>query len=86
MIAKTTANYNLRQVSQRIHRLDERLVQQLEHIYELVQSSLAFAQVVAIEQVRAANPLVYCFQLAEDPEAFFIEGGVLTRNCFGYLG
>jgi DNA polymerase II len=41
---------------------------------------------VAIEQVRAANPFVYCFQLAEEPEAFFIEGGVLTHNCFGYLG
>jgi DNA polymerase elongation subunit (family B) len=86
MIAKTMANYKLRQVSQRIHRLDERLVQQLERVYELVQSSLTFAQVLAIEQVRATNPFVYCFQLAEEPEAFFIEGGVLTHNCFGYLG
>jgi DNA polymerase-2 len=71
---------------QRIRRLGVRLVQQLERIHALVQSSLAFAQVVAIERVRAANPFVYCFQLAEEPAAFFIEGGVLTHNCFGYLG
>jgi intein/homing endonuclease len=85
MIAKTTANCKLLQVSQRIHRLEERLDSSWSMNYELVQSSLAFAQVVAIEQVRA-NPFVYCFQLAEEPEAFFIEGGVLTHNYFGYLG
>jgi DNA polymerase elongation subunit (family B) len=86
MVAKATANGKLHQVSRRIRRLNERLIQQLERIRELVQSSLAFAQVVAVERVRAAHPFVYCFQLAEEPAAFFIEGGVLTHNCFGYLG
>ncbi len=86
IIAQATANCKLQQVSQRIHRLDERLVLQLKCAHELVQSSLAFAQVVAIERVSAPDPFVYCFQLAEEPAAFFIEGGVLTHNCFGYLG
>jgi DNA polymerase-2 len=86
MIVKSTANHKLHQVSQRLHRLDERLLQPLERRHELVRASLAFAPVVAIEQVRAANPFVYCFQLAEEPKGFFVEGGVLTHNCFGYLG
>jgi hypothetical protein len=86
MIAKATTSFKLHQVSQRIHRLDEQLTLRLEHVHELVQSSLAFVQVVAIERERATDPFVYCLQLAEEPAAFFIEGEVLTHNCFGYLG
>jgi DNA polymerase-2 len=86
MITKATASRKLQRVSQRIHRLDGRLGLQLDRVHELVRSPLAFAQVVDIERVKAADPFVYCFQLGEEPAAFFIEGGVLTHNCFGYLG
>ncbi|MBI3950001.1 MAG: hypothetical protein HY314_06055 [Acidobacteria bacterium] len=51
-----------------------------------VPSSLNFTRVRSVETVFSADQFVYCFKLADEPPAFFIEGGVLTHNCFGYLG
>ncbi len=49
-------------------------------------SSLKSARIASIEKVASAEKFVYCFEVEGDPAAFFIEGGVLTHNCFGYQG
>lgn len=55
-------------------------------ILRLIGPSLVFAPVTSVEIVPYNAPYVYCFELAEDPAAFLVEGGILTGNSFGYLG
>ena len=45
-----------------------------------------FAPVTSLEEIPYGKRYVYCFQLADEPTAFFAGGGVLTGNSFGYLG
>jgi DNA polymerase-2 len=52
----------------------------------LLRSSLGFAPVTSVENVVSSEKFVYCFEVDGEPAAFFIEGGVLTHNCFGYQG
>jgi len=52
----------------------------------ILRSALGCAQVVLVERVAYAEKFVYCFEIGGDPPAFFVEGGVLTHNCFGYQG
>ena len=52
----------------------------------LLHSSLGFGRVASVEKVAYAERFVYCFEVAGDPAAFFVDGGVLTHNCFGYQG
>ncbi len=61
-------------------------VEAIDLIAELNRSSLGFSRIVAIEPVASRERFVYCFEVDGDPAAFFIEGGVLTHNCFGYQG
>ena len=53
---------------------------------ELLHSPLGPAQVASVEKVAYSEKFVYCFEVAGEPAAFFIDGGVLTHNCFGYQG
>jgi len=55
-------------------------------LQHLLGSSLGRAQIVSVEEVVYFEKSVYCFEVGGDPAAFFIEGGVLTHNCFGYQG
>ena len=58
-------------------------------IEKLLEGDIGFVAVKQIEEVDAASPYVYCFQIAEDdnlPGFFTGSGGVLVHNCFGYLG
>lgn len=52
----------------------------------LLNSPLGFTRVVSVEEVPYSEKFVYCFEVEEEPAAFFVEGGVLTHNCFGYQG
>jgi intein/homing endonuclease len=58
-------------------------------IEKLLEGDIGFVAVKKIEEVEAASPYVYCFQIAEDsnlPGFFTGSGGILVHNCFGYLG
>lgn len=86
VVSKATARVKLEQLLQRRHRLSEKMIDRLSPLRRLVGSSLAFARVLSVEEVPYAEQFVYCVQLADAPAGFFTEGGILTHNCFGYLG
>ena len=52
----------------------------------LLESSLGSTRVAAIDEVPYAERFVYCVELADEPAAFVVAGGVLTHNSFGYQG
>jgi DNA polymerase elongation subunit (family B) len=52
----------------------------------LLRSPLGCVRIVSIEKASSTDKFVYCFEVDGDPAAFFINGGVLTHNCFGYQG
>jgi DNA polymerase elongation subunit (family B) len=52
----------------------------------MIHSPLGFARVRSVERIAYREKFVYCFEVDGDPAAFFLEGGVLTHNCFGYQG
>jgi DNA polymerase elongation subunit (family B) len=85
MVSKALAQVKLHQLLGKRLRL-ERFASRLAQYQRLVSSSLAFSPVIAIEEVAYDSPFVYCFELADEPTAFFTEGGILTANSFGYLG
>jgi len=83
--------YVLEQGQLRVKRADQLSVGDwipLAHSFDerLVESPLLFAPVKSLDRVPYDKPYVYCFQLVEEPAVFFVEGGVLTGNSFGYLG
>jgi DNA polymerase elongation subunit (family B) len=86
MVSRKTAQVKLQQILQKAHLLCDRSLDQLHELKRLVQSSLNFTRVTSVEAVPSADQFVYCFKLADEPPAFFVDGGVLTHNCFGYLG
>ncbi|OFX26950.1 MAG: hypothetical protein A2Z07_10230 [Armatimonadetes bacterium RBG_16_67_12] len=51
-----------------------------------LESPLIFSPITSVEEVPYNDRYVYCFRLADEPAAFFAEGGILTGNSFGYLG
>ncbi len=55
-------------------------------VAELLRSPLGCVRIVSVEKVAYPEKFVYCFEVDGEPAAFFIEGGVLTHNCFGYQG
>lgn len=87
MISRVTARSKLHQLlaSERLCG-DVQLLDRLQAYRRLAESSLIFAPVVSIEAVPYNRQYVYCFQLADEPTVFFVEGGILTSNSFGYLG
>ncbi len=86
MISRAIAQVKLHQILGRPRRLKESILGRLAQFRRLVTSSLAFGRVISIDEVPYDGRFVYCFQLADEPTAFFVEGGVLTGNSFGYLG
>lgn len=85
-VSRATAKMKLEQLRQRTHRFSHGLHETLHHLNTVVESSLVFAQIVAIDEIPSSADFVYCVRLAEEPAAFYIEGGILTHNSFGYLG
>ncbi len=59
---------------------------QRSSLERLIESALIPAQVISLEEAPYDGRYVYCFQLADEPTAFVVEGGILTGNSFGYLG
>ena len=53
---------------------------------DVAETSIGPGGVASVEKVAYAERFVYCFEVAGDPAAFFVDGGVLTHNCFGYQG
>jgi DNA polymerase-2 len=86
MVSRKTAQVKLKQISQNSHKLCSASLEHLCKLKLIVQSSLSFTRIRSVETVPSTSQFVYCFKLAGEPPAFFIEGGVLTHNCFGYLG
>ncbi len=86
MVSRAIAQVKLHQILGRPRRLKESILGRLAQFRRLVTSSLAFGRVISIEEVPSEDRFVYCFQLADEPTAFFVEGGILTSNSFGYLG
>jgi len=85
MVSKSMARVKLHQILEKRLRL-KRFTSQLAQYQRLAASSLSFSPVISIEEVIYDRPFVYCFELADEPNAFFAEGGILTANSFGYLG
>lgn len=86
VISKATARGKLDQVLERAGRLPSEIKAKLPHLDAVLKSSLIFARVLSVEEIPSEKQFVYCFRLAGDPAAFFVEGGILTHNSFGYLG
>jgi DNA polymerase elongation subunit (family B) len=86
MVSKALANLKLKQLENSKARGERHFADGLDRFRRLAHSSLIFARVTSVEQVAPASRSVYCFRLTREPTAFFIEGGVLTGNSFGYLG
>jgi DNA polymerase elongation subunit (family B) len=86
MISRKMADLKLKQVVQRSHRFEAWMHDRVFSLGRLHQSSLGFARIVSIEKVASTEKFVYCFEVDAEPAAFFLEGGVLTHNCFGYQG
>jgi DNA polymerase elongation subunit (family B) len=86
VISKATARAKLKQIQYRKDRLTAEIRSKLPQLEALLGSSLVFARVLSVEEVPTKEDFVYCFRLADEPAGFFIEGGILTRNSFGYLG
>jgi len=80
------ASLKLTQVMKKSHRLGGEMRDRASALQQLLRSSLGFSRIVAIEPVASRERFVYCFEVDGDPAAFFIDGGVLTHNCFGYQG
>jgi DNA polymerase elongation subunit (family B) len=57
-----------------------------EPLERLLRSPLGGARIASVEKVAYTEKFVYCFEVDGEPAAFFLEGGVLTHNCFGYQG
>jgi len=86
VISKATARIKLEQVQYRRHRLAPEVRSKLPQLEALLGSSLVFARVISVEEVPTEKEFVYCFRLADEPAGFFVDGGILTHNSFGYLG
>ena len=86
VVAKATARIKLEQVRQRIGRLVPEAAARLPHLDTLAGSDLVFARVSSVEPVTSDKPFVYCLRLIDEPRGFFVDGGILTHNSFGYLG
>jgi len=81
------ARESLRRITQSTH--FPTLQKAHSRIEKLLEGDIGFVAVKKIEEVEAASPYVYCFQIADDrnlPGFFTGSGGVLVHNCFGYLG
>ena len=86
MISRKMADLKLRQATKKSHRFRAWMLDQASSLELLLQSPIGFTRIVSIEKVVYPEEFVYCFEVDGDPAAFFIEGGVLTHNCFGYQG
>jgi hypothetical protein len=86
MVSRKMANLKLGQATKKPYRFNAWMQNAASSLELLLQSSLGFARVASVEKIAYAEKFVYCFEVAGDPAAFFIDGGVLTHNCFGYQG
>ena len=86
MVSHQMADRKLRQVVNKPQRLRAWMPERVSSLELLLRSSLGFAPVTSIENVVSSEKFVYCFEVDGEPAALFIEGGVLTHNCFGYQG
>ncbi len=86
MVSRKMAYLKLRQVAKKSHRFRAWMQDRASSLGLLLRSPLGFARIVSVEKVAYPEKFVYCFEVDGDPAAFFIEGGVLTHNCFGYQG
>jgi len=85
MVSRAMADLKLRQVKKKPQRF-KAMPDQIASLERLLSSPLGFARIVSVERVAYTEKFVYCFEIEGEPAAFFIEGGVLTHNCFGYQG
>ncbi|HYM90548.1 MAG TPA: DNA polymerase domain-containing protein, partial [bacterium] len=86
LVSRRMADLKLGQAMKKSHRFKVWMQDGASSLRHLLHSSLAFTRVVSIERVAYPQKFVYCFEVAGDPPAFFVEGGILTHNCFGYQG
>jgi len=86
MVSRTMADLKLRQVMGKPHRFRAWMQDRSSSLGRLLRSPLGFARIGSVEKVACREKFVYCFEVDGDPAAFFIGGGVLTHNCFGYQG
>ena len=82
----TMAGLKLNQVKKRPLRFTTGGPDPVSFLEHLLCSSLRFARIVSAKKIPCTEKFVYCFEVEGEPAAFFIEGGVLTHNCFGYQG
>jgi DNA polymerase elongation subunit (family B) len=86
MVSRRMADLKLGQVTKKHYRFKTWMQDGASSLELLLHSSLGFAQVASVEKIAYSEKFVYCFEVAGEPAAFFIDGGVLTHNCFGYQG
>jgi DNA polymerase elongation subunit (family B) len=86
MVSHSMADLKLNQVKEKPQRFRPQMSDQVVSLERLLGSPLGFARAMSVERVAYKKKFVYCFEVDGDPAAFFVEGGVLTHNCFGYQG
>ena len=86
MVSRRMATLKLGQATKKPHRFTPWMLDQASFLELLLRSPLGFTRITSLEKVACREESVYCFEVDGDPAAFFIEGGILTHNCFGYQG
>lgn len=59
---------------------------QLRKLNKLTTAPISFVNITRITKLEKPSKYVYCFELDSLEPWFMIEGGLITHNCFGYLG
>jgi hypothetical protein len=86
LVSHKMANLKLGQATKKRHRFTPWMRDRASCLELLLSSPLGFTQITSVEKVAYAEESVYCFEVDGDQAAFFVEGGILTHNCFGYQG
>ncbi len=85
-ISLHSARVKIEQIRRRLDRLSPQDAVELARVSKLINSDLVYERVKSIQKVLPTGPYVYCVTMNQDPRVFCLQGGVLTGNCFGYLG
>ncbi|MHA2089832.1 MAG: DNA polymerase domain-containing protein [Candidatus Kariarchaeaceae archaeon] len=85
-ISKLVLSEKLKQIRDVSNKLSDVEIQCLERLEVLAEAPMHFSRVVKVKQLENAPDYVYCLQLDSSTPWFMIQGGLITHNCFGYLG
>lgn len=85
-ISKENAITKCHQIRQNSGKLTGDDIKILTHTEKLLSAPITFTRVRSIEPLEKPPKYVYCLELDSPSPWFMIQGGLITHNCFGYLG